>query len=89
MPSYHFSFSDSDFTDEEKRNFWISIHINRTCPICGANDSFLVGPSGGGSINIECSPCHTQFWTTPFIQFGAYPTQSPIAIPPEKRFLHD
>jgi len=73
MPLFSFSTDPDDYTDHQKRNMWTSIHVDRTCPICGASNSFLVGPYAGGSMNIECSPCRTIFWTTPFSQFGSYP----------------
>jgi len=73
MPLPPLSFDPDSYTDQHKLEMWESIHIKRLCPVCGAFNSFLCGPMALGSMNIECSPCRTIFWTTPFSQFGAYP----------------
>jgi len=89
MPSPTFSPNPDYYTDQQKRDMWYSIHVDRTCPFCGAFNSFLCGPMTGGAMHIECSPCRTIFWTTPFSHFGSYPTGQSVPYLPERRSLDD
>ena len=68
------SLTGEEYTDEQKKEMWIDIHIRAKCPECEAISSMLDGPRGGMAINIKCSECKTIFWTTPVPGFGAYPT---------------
>lgn len=67
------SLTGEEYTQEQKDEMWIDIHMRAKCPECGANDSMLKGPHGGMAINIKCSECNTIFCTTPLKGFGTYP----------------
>ena len=70
------SLKGDNYTQDQKREMWIDIHMRAKCPECGAEDSMLEGPHGGLAINIMCSQCKMVFWTVPFAGFGAYPIRS-------------
>jgi len=73
MPNLTPSLTGDNYTQEQKRDMWTLIHINLTCPECGAEYTMLEGPRGGLAINIKCSECGMVFWTTRYSGFGAYP----------------
>lgn len=73
MSKLKLSLKGDNYTQEQKSEMWIDIHIRSKCPECGATDSMLKGPRGGLAINIKCSKCKMVFWTSGFSGFGAYP----------------
>lgn len=73
MPNLKPSLKGDNYTEEQKKEMWRDIHHDRKCPECGAIDSMLKGPRGGGAINIKCSQCKMIFWTSSVYGFGAYP----------------
>lgn len=76
-----FSLNGDEYSDDQKKGMWSMIHYMATCPLCGATDSFLVGPRGGLAVHVKCSQCHIVFFTSPFHGIGAYPIS--IDNPPQ------
>lgn len=89
MSRLNISLKGDNYTDKEKKDFWIKINHDEQCPECDAMFSMLKGPRGGLAFNIKCKYCHTVFWLTPFPGFGAYPIS--VDVPPheERRLVED
>lgn len=56
---------------KKKIDTWVTIHEDKKCPKCNADDSMLMGPSAGISFNIICEQCGSRFWTTGYKAMGA------------------
>jgi len=89
MTKLNISLKGDQYTDDQKKEFWIQIHDHDQCPECGAKFSFLRGPRGGLSFNIKCKYCHVVFWTTPFIELGAYPVSEDNPPQEERRMIYE
>jgi len=89
MTKLKISLKGNHYTDDQKKDFWIQIHEADQCPECGATFSFLQGPRGAVASNIKCKYCHVVFWTTPFIELGAYPVSADNPPQEERRLIDD
>jgi len=89
MSKLKFSLKGDDYTDQQKKDFWIQIHYADQCPECGAMFSMLQGPQGGLASNIKCKYCHVVFWVTPFVELGAYPISVDNPPQEERRLIDD
>ncbi|MBA7706759.1 hypothetical protein ES703_115616 [subsurface metagenome] len=89
MPKLKISLNGDEYTDQQKKDFWIHIHYLRECPECGAVFSMVHGPQACLASNIKCSYCHTVFWSARYMELGAYPIS--VDNPPdvERKVIND